>query len=445
MTVMNNDVERVRAAARPLTGGSDDYDALLERVGGARFVLIGEASHGTHEFYRERARITRRLIAERGFTAVAVEADWPDAYRINRYVRGQGDDANASSALGDFERFPRWMWRNEDVLSFVAWLREQNERRPEGMAGFYGIDLYSLHRSMAAVVAYLETVDPEAAGRARRRYACFEPYGEDPQRYGLATGYGVDEPCEDAAVAQLVELQRGGELALGSVLDEDERFHAEQNARLALNAERYYRTMFRGRDDSWNLRDTHMADTIDALAEHQARQGREAKIVVWAHNSHLGDARASEMGTRRGELNVGQLTRERHPGETYTIGLSTYRGEVTAAGEWDAPAQRRRVRPGLPGSLEELLHGIGQPNFWLDLREENDATEVLRAERLQRFIGVIYAPQTERWSHYVQTRPGDQYDALLHFDETSALTPLDRDQGWEAGEGELPETYPTGE
>ncbi|MEF2278686.1 erythromycin esterase family protein [Deinococcus sp. YIM 134068] len=436
--------QALRDASFPLTGASDDYDGLLERIGDARFVLIGEASHGTHEFYRERARLTRRLIEARGFTAVAVEADWPDAYRVNRYVRGQGEDADALEALGDFQRFPKWMWRNEDVRQFVDWLRGHNERHPGAGAGFYGLDLYSLHRSTREVIEYLEAVDPEAAGRAKKRYSCFEQFGENPQAYGYATEYGRKEPCEDAAVAQLLELQRReAELARGP-LAEDEHFFAEQNARLAKNAESYYRAMFRGRDESWNIRDTHMFETLEALVDHGESQGRPQKIVVWAHNSHLGDARASEMGWRRGELNLGQLTREHWPDDTFIVGLSTHHGTVTASDDWDEPARTKRVRPGLSGSLEEMLHDVGG-DFWLDLRAGNAATDDLRdEERLQRFIGVIYRPDTERQSHYVHTRPGEMYDALLHFDETSALMPLDATSGVE-DEGEVPDTFPVGE
>ncbi|GAA5532766.1 erythromycin esterase family protein [Deinococcus aluminii] len=436
-------IQALRDVARPLTGASSDYDDLLDRIGDARFVLIGEASHGTHEFYRERARLTRRLIEEKGFTAVAVEADWPDAYRVNRYVRGQGEDESALEALRDFQRFPKWMWRNEDVQEFVEWLRDHNERS-SGAAGFYGLDLYSLHRSMNAVVEYLEEVDPEAAQRARKRYACFDQFGENPQAYGYATEYGRWEPCEDAAVQQLLELQRREAEEAEGPLGEDELFYAEQNARLAKNAENYYRAMFRGRDESWNIRDTHMAETLEALVEHGESQGRPQKIVVWAHNSHLGDARASEMGWLRGELNLGQLTRERWPEGTYIVGQSTHHGNVTAADDWDTPARNKRVRPGLPSSVEDVFHGVSEGDFWLDLREQNAATEGLRAERLQRFIGVIYAPQTERWSHYVHTRLSDMYDALLYFDETSAVVPLDATAGTEP-EGEVPETYPTGE
>lgn len=432
----------LRGHVHELRGAADDYDALLDRIGPARFVLIGEASHGTHEFYRERARLTRRLIEERGFTAVAAEADWPDAYRLNRFVRGQGDDMSAREALGDFGRFPRWMWRNTDVEAFATWLRAHNGRRPGHAAGFYGLDLYSLHRSMGAVVAYLQRVDPAAAERARARYACFELFGPDPQAYGYATGMGA-EPCEDQAVQQLLELQRrAAEAGRSGLLAGDEHFYAEQNARLALNAEHYYRSMFRGRDESWNIRDRHMAETLGALEGHLGGPEGPAKIVVWAHNSHLGDARASAMGWRRGELNLGQLTRQRWPDDTFIVGQTTWGGTVRAADDWDAPGRVKAVNPGLDGSLEAELHALGFPGCWLDLRDPQGSA-ALDAELLQRFIGVIYRPDTERWSHYVETRPAAMYDALLHFDTTRALTPLDEDSGDDGDE--LPDTFPSGE
>jgi erythromycin esterase-like protein/predicted phosphoribosyltransferase len=444
-----SDVEVVRAAAEPLLGAHSDYDRLLDLIGEARFVLIGEASHGTMEFYRERARITRRLIEERGFRAVAVEADWPDAYRVNRYVRGASDDPEALAALGDFQRFPRWMWRNAEVLEFVEWLRDYNAALPAATpkAGFYGLDLYSLHTSIQAVVGYLDKVDPEAATRARARYACFDHFGDDPQVYGYATTLGGADPCENEAVGQLVEMQaQAGDLARrdGRVADDD-FFFAEQNARLAKNAERYYRAMYHGRIPSWNLRDRHMAETLEVLVPHLSRQGAEAKIVVWAHNSHLGDARATAM-VAEGELNLGQLVRERHGRNAFLIGFSTYSGTVTAATNWDDPALQRRVRPGLPGSYEALFHDVregGSANFLLRLRDGGEAANRLRQARLQRAIGVIYRPETERFSHYFLALLADQFDALLHFDETEAVVPLDLDPGWETPE-ELPETFPFG-
>lgn len=455
---MTSHLQQLQAMTHPLSGSAAEDDHLFAQIGDARFVLIGEASHGTHEFYQERMRITRRLIEEKNFSAVVVEADWPDAYRVNRYVRGQGTDQNAETALGDFKRFPRWMWRNDVVLQFVEWLRKHNQQarqQDKVQAGFYGMDLYSLHRSMDAVIEYLDGVDPDAAQRARLRYSCFDAFGKEPQTYGMATEYGVAEPCEDAAIAQLMEL-RHQEKALvnnAGLLAEDEHFYAEQNARLAVDAERYYRAMFRGRDNSWNLRDTHMADTIDALAAHQAAQGQPAKIVVWAHNSHLGDARATEV-SQRAQLNVGQLMRERHPDQSFIIGFSTYQGEVFAADDWDSPGIRKAVRPGLPDSHEALLHELSQQagaeKFWINVQaqqqQEKSGAVLLGKERLERYIGVIYAPATERWSHYLKTRLDQQYDALIYIDKTRALNPLDRQSVADvAHEEDLPETYPTGE
>jgi erythromycin esterase-like protein len=438
--------DAIRDAAHALTGDHGDYDPLLNLIGDARFVLLGEASHGTHEFYRARAEITKRLIREKGFTAVAVEADWPDAYRVNRYVRGRGEDRTGEEALGGFKRFPTWMWRNADVLEFVGWLREHNDRLgpQETKTGFYGLDLYSLHASIEAVLDYLERVDPEAARRARYRYSCFEHFGEDTQAYGYAASHGLTEGCEDEVIGQLLELQRRAAqyASLDGRVAEDEFFFAEQNARLVLNAEQYYRSMFHGRADSWNRRDRHMAETLDALDAHLSARGPAAKIVVWEHNSHLGDARATEMG-EGGELNVGQLVRERHGAQAVLVGFSTYSGTVTAASDWDSPAERKRVRPALGGSYEALFHDVGLPRFFIALRGiEGRAAAALRGPRLERAIGVIYLPRSERLSHYFHARLTEQFDAVLHFDETRAVEPLERTAPWETGEP--PETFPTG-
>jgi erythromycin esterase-like protein/predicted phosphoribosyltransferase len=425
-------------AVHRLTGARTDFDSLLARAEDVRHVLLGEASHGTHEFYRERAEITKRLIIEGGCTAVAVEADWPDAYRVNRFVRGAGEDRTPEEALRGFRRFPVWMWRNTVVAEFIAWLREYNERQAseDGKVGFYGLDLYSLHASMDAVVSYLDRIDPAAAERARERYACFDQFGRDPQVYAYETGVAGAEPCEQAAVEQLVQLlaasaQDAGE---GRQLDADERFHAEQNARLVVNAERYYRAMFRGGVDSWNLRDRHMAETLEELSAHVERTSARVKVAVWEHNSHLGDNRATELG-QAGQLNVGQLVRERHGRQSLLIGFTTYTGTVTAASQWGGPAERKQVRPALPGSWEELLHEQENARFLLDPVR-------VPGRRLERAIGVIYQPQTERVSHYFQARLAEQFDAVIHLDETTALEPLERTSEWD--EGELPETYPTG-
>lgn len=425
----------VARAAQPLAFNEDiaEYSSLLAAIGDARLVLIGEASHGTHDFYRERARITRRLICDHGFSAVAVEADWPDAYRVNRFVLHESGDTDVLEALADFRRFPAWMWRNMDVVQFVTWLRGDNRGR-HYQVGFYGLDLYSLYGSAQAVLRYLDRVDPAAAARARYRYSCFDQFGEDAQAYGYAVSFGMSPNCEQAAVDQLTEIQRRvfGENTghANSAI-----FSAEQNARLVRNAEQYYRTMFGGRGNSWNLRDRHMMETLDRLLEHL---GPGAKVVVWAHNSHIGDARATEMG-QRGELNLGQLVREKYGDACFLLGFTTYCGEVTAASDWDEPAGRKIVRHALDGSWEALLHEAFAGDFLLLLRDAA-VRDALPSSMLERAIGVVYRPETERISHYFQARLAEQFDAIIHIDRTRALIPLEKTTNWE--HGEVPETYP---
>jgi len=438
-------VDLLSEKAEPLVGSPNDFDALIDMIGDARFVLIGEASHGTHEFYRIRAQISKVLIAQRGFNAVAVEADWPDAYRVNRFVRGASRDSDSVEALGGFQRFPQWMWRNADGLDFVGWLREHNDQQvsEDRKCGFYGLDLYSLHASIEAVLAYLSKVDPEAAKRARHHYGCFEHFGKDITTYGYATGFQMTPSCEQAVVKSLVELrhkameylQRDGQVAA------DAYFCAEQNALVVRNAEEYYRNMFRREVSSWNLRDAHMMESLLRLAIHLSNQRPPAKIIVWAHNSHLGDARATQMG-ERGELNLGQLVREHFGKEAVSIGFTTYDGTVTAASDWDGPAERKNVRPAHPESYEALFHDVDVPNFFLNLREDVDLAAPLRSERLERAIGVIYRPETELLSHYFHARLPDQFDAILHYDHTRAVEPLERSAEWQAGEVE--ETFPSG-
>jgi erythromycin esterase-like protein len=441
---MSGAIDKIREKAVVLNGTSDLTDEVLALVGDARFVLIGEASHGTHEFYKYRAEITKRLISEHGFSAVAVEADFPDAYRINRYVRGTGNDQTANDALSDFVRFPLWMWRNEDVLDFVDWLKNFNEGKAHIVqAGFYGLDLYSLHASMRSVLDYLDKVDPEAARQARFRYSCFEDFGEDPQSYGYAASFDARMSCEDEAVKQLLEIRRSAaEYAnRDGFVARDEYFFAEQNARLVKNAEEYYRQMYRGRVSSWNLRDRHMAETLHALTSHLEEENQSAKIVVWAHNSHLGDARATYMG-ERGEWNLGQLTREKYGDDAVRIiGFTTYTGTVAAADNWDEPAQIKKVRPGMKSSYELLFHETGIPNFFLNLRDA-EIREIFRGKLLERAIGVIYRPETERVSHYFEARLAEQFDAIIHFDETSAVEPLDQISS--LTHEDAPETFPEG-
>lgn len=438
-------IDQIRDAAHPLSGAQTDYLPLIELIGDARYVLLGEASHGTHQFYKARAEITKRLIVEKGFTVIAWEADWPDALQVNRFIRGQTQLSSALESLANFQRFPSWMWRNADILDLVGWLRTHNERVPSARAkaGVYGLDLYSLHSSIEAVIQYLERVDPLAARQARQRYSCFEDFGEDPQSYGMIASTDLSLSCESEVVQQLVELQSKGAnfLSRDGRVAADELFFAEQNARVAKNAEQYYRAMYRGRPNTWNLRDTHMVDTLDLLMEHLEQQGERPRAVVWAHNSHLGDARATQM-SRRGELNLGQLIRERHGQEACSVGFTTYSGTVTAASEWGAPAERKRVRPGRDGSYEALFHDVGISDFLLVLRTGHRATDKLPAPLLERAIGVIYRPDTERWSHYFEANLTDQFDAVIHFDETRAVEPLERTAEWVRGE--LPETYPSG-
>jgi len=436
-------LEGLQRHLQALVGGAHGHGGLLRMLGAARFALLGEASHGTREFYQERADITRRLITDGDFTAVAVEADWPDAWRVNRYVRGLSDDRHAGDALSGFERFPAWMWRNTVVRDFVEWLREHNAACvPERQVGFYGLDLYSLFTSIQEVLAYLDRVDPGAATRARERYACFDHAAQDSQAYGYAASFGLAASCEDEVVQQLRSMNRRlGQLPATPGLERDALFYAQQNARLVRNAEEYYRTMFHGRVSSWNLRDSHMVETLQALDRHLGAGGTPPRIAVWAHNSHLGDASATEMGNR-GEWNVGQLMRDRYPHESVLTGFSTHHGWVTAASSWDEPPRHQRVRAGLPGSWEDLLHQTGACRFLLDLRDNPALRALARPQRLQRAIGVIYRPETERQSHYFHTHLSEQFDVLIHIDETSALEPLDRGPVWQTGEA--PETFPSG-
>ena len=444
-SALHSNLELLMHGAQPLSGAPEDFDALLAKAAAKQLVLIGEASHGTHEFYRVRAELTKRLIREQGFTAVAIEGDWPDAYRVNRYVRGDNDDADATEALGGFVRFPQWMWRNADVLDFVGWLREYNENRSiDRRAGIYGLDLYSLHASIAAVLTYLRGVDPTAAERAAHRYACFDRYGEDAQTYGYATAIERQPSCENAVVQQLLELRARAQdfVRRDGAAAADAQFFAEQNARVAVNAEQYYRVMYKGGEASWNLRDRHMAATLHSLRAFLAAQRRGTKVVVWAHNSHLGDARATEM-SHRGELNLGQLVRQEHGSDALLVGFTTYEGTVTAATDWDRPAERKRVRPGMEHSYEALFHDVGFPRFYLDLHRHTDIREFLSAPRLERAIGVIYRPETERQSHYFLASLPAQFDAVLHYDRTRAVEPLERTPRWVRGEHDVPETYPS--
>jgi erythromycin esterase-like protein len=436
-------VKAIDRASHELTTSVADYSLLLNRVGDSPYVLLGDASHGTHEFYRERAQITKRLIEEKGFNVVAIEGDWPDACRVNSYVRRASADVDARDALSDFKHFPAWMWRNFAVVEFIEWLRAYNSALPPNVpqTGFYGLDLYSLHASMQAVLDYLDKDYPELAPFARRQYACFEQFGPDPQVYGFIAGSDVDRSCQEGAVQVLVEMHRhASELTRREAREaHDEVFSAEQNARVVANAEAYYRSMFTREVPTWNLRDGHMFETLEALAAHVQRQQHRAKIVVWAHNSHVGDARATAKNGR-GQLNIGRLVREKYGRDALLAGFMTHHGTVTAASDWGGAAERKIVRPGIAGSYEALFHEAGSLRFQLIFHAGDPATEGLRVPRLERAIGVIYRPEIEQASDYFAARLSDRFDAVLHFDETRAVEPLETTTEWERGE--VPETYP---
>jgi len=425
----------LRDAVDPLPAvDSPDFGAFFDRFANHRVVLLGEASHGSKEFYQARAAITRRLIEKHGFNLVAVEADWPDADVVDRYVRHR---PSARQPDPPFQRFPTWMWRNREMQTFTRWLREHNASLPErDRVSFHGLDIYNLNDSISAVLAYLEDIDPEAARLARARYECLTPWQDDPALYGREVLSDRYKACEDQVVAQLRDL-------LGKRLeysrDDGERFFdAEQNARLIATGERYYRAMYHGGTESWNLRDGQMFETLQRLLE---QRGPDAKIVVWAHNSHIGDALATDMGGTRGQINLGQLCREAHGDQAALIGFGTDHGTVAAASRWNGPMQRMAVRPARDDSYESLAHRTGIERFLLDLRAGHHETlrHRLRPERLERFIGVIYKPETERQSHYAKASLSAQFDAYVWFDATQAVTPLTGDSG------EPPaDTYPFG-
>lgn len=414
----------VREAASRLEGGAADCDGVAALAEGRTFVLLGEATHGTREFYRLRADISRRLIEEQGFDAVAIEGDWPDAWRVNRFVQGGGEDS-AEASLADFERFPQWMWRNRELPGFLDWLRAHNRGLPEARrVGFYGLDMYSLYRSADAVIGYLAKVDPEEAELARRRYAALD-HVREPQMYGAQAAAGARTGGHEGALEQLHVLRAAEDeyLSKNGLAAFDEQFFAERNAVLVVSAETYYRAMFEGRTNTWNLRDAHMRDTLFALAGYRHRRGGTGRVIVWAHNSHVGDSRATEMHGRR-EWNLGQLVREQVGDDALLVGFTTYTGSVSAASEWGGEVVSKWVRPALPGSYEHLFHRTGLDRFFLPLREP--MADALHESMLERAIGVLYLPHSERVSHYFEASLAAQFDAVFHLDETEAVEPLAR-------------------
>ena len=426
----------ITEAAEPLPDIDDrTFAEFFSRFGDARVVLLGEASHGTSEFYRARAAISRHLIERHGFTIVAVEGDWPDAATLDRYVRHRPPREGEFRA---FERFPMWMWRNAEVDEFIRWLRAHNEVRAyEEMCGFCGLDLYNLSASMRAVIDFLEQADPELARIAHRRYGCLDPWAEDPAAYGrhsLTEGYAR---CEVGVVQMLKDLLQHNVDCFAEECDE--WLDAQANARLVKDAEAYYRVMYYGSAESWNLRDTHMFDTLNMILD---AKGPKSKAIVWAHNSHIGNAAFTDMGQNRDEINIGQLAKEKFEDRARLIGFGTHSGTVAAADDWDEPMKIKRVRPSLPDSYERISHDSGIECFLLDLRAgegEDSVRQHLMEPRLERFIGVIYRPETERWSHYSHAILPKQFDAWVWFDETRAVTPLPGEQ--RPGEEE---TYPFG-
>jgi erythromycin esterase len=430
----NDLAERVIAIAYPLRG-PDDLDRLVARIGNARYVLLGEASHGTSEYYAWRAALSQILIQEQGFSFIAVEGDWPDCYRVNRYIRGDhGSGSSGREVLHNFERWPTWMWANHEVAELADWLRRHNDGLPENrQAGFYGLDVYSLWDSLFQVLAYLQQAHPERLPAARRAFRCFEPFGEDVQEYAQAANW-LDESCEDEVVALLAELRRGDR-------DRDDQFNAEQNAWVVRNAEHYYRTMVRGGPASWNIRDRHMAETLDRLMQ---RFGPEAKVIVWEHNTHIGDARYTDMA-QDGMFNIGQLVREEHFAEgVVLVGFGSHHGSVIAGREWEAPWERMPVPAAPTGTWEDVLHQATFPTGERDkllLFDEPDSLGPLAEERGHRAIGVVYHPEFEL-GNYVPTVLPKRYDAFLFLDETHALHPLHEVHA--RREGEVPETFPSG-
>ncbi|HEY4112953.1 MAG TPA: erythromycin esterase family protein [Rhizomicrobium sp.] len=425
-------VERLRTAGERLPApDAHDFGGMFARFGGARVVLLGEATHGTGEFYRARAAISRELIEHHGFNIVAVEADWPDAARIDRFVRHRPHAPNEEQA---FARFPTWMWRNREVHDFVDWLRAHNETRaPDARTEFRGLDVYSLRASITAVLAYLHRVDPGAAKEARRRYGCLTPWQDEPARYGHRAMMG-SETCEREVVAQLRELLQH---RLDYVAkDGEEFFDAEQNARIVRAAEEYYRIMYHGSTESWNLRDRHMFDTLQALMRRRAN----AKAIVWAHNSHIGNAAATSMGWE-GEFNIGELCRTAYARDCIAIGFGTDRGTVAAASDWDEPMEIKTVLPAREDSFEHLFRATGISRSLTEWRTKNEVLRALLGEpRLERAIGVVYRPDTEFYSHYFRAVLSEQFDAFVWFEETRAITRL---QGADIPNS-APDTYPFG-
>lgn len=435
-------MQNLKSALIPLKQGPEsDFSALLDAIGEASIVFMGEATHGTHEFYKARAELSKQLIKQKGFTSIAVEADWANAYEINKYIK-KYKDVNAVQALERFKNFPLWMWQNTAVLELITWLYNFNAKRSlESKIGFYGLDLYSLYESAHDVIEYLDTIDKTQADIARERYACFDRFGHDVQKYGYFVTHNLSIGCQNEVREQIQDLvaRKVAYLKKDGFVAHEEFFCAEQNALLVQDAELYYRLVFSNSyTDSWNFRDRHMMRTLVALHEFEKKLKKKSKVIVWAHNSHIGDARFTSFA-QESQLNLGQLARDHFGNNAFLIGFTTDHGTVSAASSWGGITERKNVRPALPGSYEHLFHTLDAGDFLLLLKGQNKR---ILEPMLERAIGVIYAPATERMSHYFDADMQQQFDAIIHFDKTCAVEPLKKTSAWDAGE--LPETYPTG-
>ncbi len=417
---------------------------MIDNIGDARIVMMGEATHGTKEFYQIRMALSKLLIEQKGFQAIAIEGDWPSIYQFHRYILGSKEIDNEQKYLKRFTRFPTWMWANTTIPPFLEWLREYNQNLHSSLKiGMYGLDLYSLHDSIKAIIKFLSENEPDLAERAKNRYACFDHIAMNPQMYGYHVNQNLRQSCVKEVKEQLLDMQQRtlSKLSADKMLQSELEFYSNQNARVVKNAEEYYRTMFEPGAISWNLRDNHMAQTLSNIISHtESKTKLPAKVIVWAHNSHIGDARATEMSDR-GEINLGQIIRERYDTSSYLLGFSTFSGTVMAASEWDYPPEVKTVLPALKASYEALFHRIPTNNFFLNLRKDTHLNELLQHARLQRAIGVIYLPQSERMSHYFFSRLPYQFDSIIHIDESHALTELSVKK--QVREEDLPETYPT--
>ena len=441
----NQIISLIRKHAHPLTGTKNDYSPLLDEIGDASLVLLGEATHGTSEFYAIRAEITKELITKKGFQTIGIEADWPDAYQVHRYIQGQKTAETSMQALDGFKRFPQWMWRNTQMVDLVSWLYHYNEKlSPEKKVGFYGLDLYSLYASIDEVLKYLDKTNPTIAERARKRYDCFKQYRHNAQIYGYATTFDIGASCQKKVVEQLMDLRESAVelLRVDGQKAPEEYFYTLQNAKLIKSAEEYYRSLFFSTPEvSWNIRDTHMTQMANELLDHLKETHKPQKIIIWAHNSHLGNASATQF-KKLGEINIGQLLKEQYANRVKSIGFTTYSGKVSAASEWDGPVEHKQVRPALENSYEALLHEVNIPQFLLLLQKDKELAQALSAEKIERAIGVIYRPETERASHYFNAQLSKQFDAIIHIDQTTAVEPLEKTPEWLSVE--FSETYPTG-